>query len=318
MKKVLIIAPDYMGYMEKVGHHLRKTKGIEVIDIHIPAYKYPSVFTKISNFFLKRLGQDVKFDYREKYIKDIIGNQTFDVTLIVRPDHLSESTLLQLKSQSLHFKSYFYDGVHRFPKKLKSVPYFDKIFSFEPSDCEEFGFELITNFIYDEQPLVTPAPEFKYSVFNISSHDRQRFPLLLKIANSIKQQSLTSKIIIKTNKKINDEGLVTLINKPMSLMEIKELLQQSACMLDLGVIQKHRGLTFRVFEAMGLHKKIITNNPDIAHYDFYDPQNILIIDEESLALPKTFLTSAYRPIPEHIYQKYTLDSWVKRVFAEVL
>ncbi len=318
MKKVLIIAPEYMGYMEKVADHLRTKPEIEVTDIHIPIYKYPNPLTKIANFFLKRMGKDVKFTYREKYIKDVIGNQTFDMTLVVRPDHLSGTTLKQLKSQTLHFKSYFFDGVHRFPKMLKTVPYFDEIFSFEPSDCEEFGFESITNFIYDEQPFPAAETSFKYSVFNITSHDRQRFPLLLKIAAVLQQQNLNYKIIVKTKKTIAEQDLVTIIRESMSLEEIKVLLQQSVCMLDLGVISKHRGLTFRVFEAMGSHKKIITNNPDIAHYDFYDPQNILIINQESVEIPKSFLTSVYHPIPAGIYQKYTLDTWVNRVFTEVL
>lgn len=153
MKKVLIIAPEYMGYMKKVADHLRTKPGIAVTDLHIPSYKYPSVLIKIANFFLKRMGKDVKFAYREKYIKEVVGDQTFDVTLVVRPDHLSARTLQGLKKQTQHLKSYFFDGVHRFPKKLKTVPFFDQIFSFEPSDCQEFGFESITNFIYDEQPL---------------------------------------------------------------------------------------------------------------------------------------------------------------------
>ncbi len=318
MKKVLIIAPEYMGYMEKVADHLRTKPGIAVTDIHIPVYKYTSLLTKISNFFLKRIGKDVKFAYRDNYIQDVIGDQTFDVTLVVRPDHLSETTLKQLKSQTLHFKSYFFDGVHRFPKMLKTVPYFDEIFSFEPNDCKEFGFESITNFIYDEQPLPEADTHFQYSVFNITSHDRQRFPLLVKIAAILKQQNLNYNIIIKTKKKVADAGLVSIIREPMSLEDIKVLLKQSVCMLDLGVISKHRGLTFRVFEAMGLHKKIITNNPDIAHYDFYDPQNILIINQESIEIPKSFLTSDYHPIPDRIYQKYTLNHWVNRVFTEVL
>jgi hypothetical protein len=82
----------------------------------------------------------VKFAYREKYINKVVGNQTFDITLVVRPDHLSERTLKRLKNQTHFLKSYFFDGVHRFPRKLKTVPFFDQIFSFEPSDCQEFGF----------------------------------------------------------------------------------------------------------------------------------------------------------------------------------
>jgi len=151
--------------------------------------------------FLKRMGRDVKYNYREKYIKEALGDRLFDITLIVRPDHLSERTLQRLKNQTHYLKSYFFDGVHRFPRKLKTVPFFDQIFSFEPSDCQEFGFESITNFIYEEQPLPWTEASFTYSVFNITSHDRQRFPLLLKIAAVLKQQNLNYKIIVKTKKK---------------------------------------------------------------------------------------------------------------------
>ena len=53
MKKVLIIAPDYMGYVEKIAGNLRKNKTVDVTDIHIPSFKYKSVSTKILNFFFK-------------------------------------------------------------------------------------------------------------------------------------------------------------------------------------------------------------------------------------------------------------------------
>lgn len=89
-------------------------------------------------------------------------------------------------------------------------------------------------------------------------------------------------------------------------------------MLDLGVIDKHKGLTFRIFEAMGLSKKIITNNPDIINYDFYNPQNILIINNENPIIPNHFLETEYTPVPKEIYNKYTLESWVKTVFKEII
>ena len=46
MKKVLIIAPEYMGYIVKVAEELRKYQNIEVIDIHVPLFKYPNLTTK--------------------------------------------------------------------------------------------------------------------------------------------------------------------------------------------------------------------------------------------------------------------------------
>lgn len=317
MKKVLIIAPEYMGYVVRIADNLRKTKTINVTDIHIPSFKYENLFDRILNFFLKSISKDIKFNYREKYIEKVIGNETYDTILMVRPDMLAFKTLEQLKTKTTLLKAYFFDGINHYPRKLKTLKYFNEVYSFEPGDCKKYGFIPITNFIYEEAQLNSESKNFKYCVFNISSYDKKRFPILLKIASILNNQRKEFKIIVKTNKEIDSNKLIEIIREPMSFDDIKLLLNESNCMLDLGQIRKHRGLTFRVFEAMGLHKKIITNNPDIVNYDFYDPQNILIIDENNLNIPESFLHSSYHPIPNKIYKKYTLDTWVKTVFKEL-
>lgn len=318
MKKVLIVAPEYMGYIVKVADELRKNQNLEVTDIHIPTYKYSNFTTKIKNFFLKTISKDIKFNYRADYINRIIKNDEFDVILMIRPDMFSIKTLTDLKSKTTLFKTYFFDGIHRFPKKKKSMHLFDEIYSFEPSDCKEFGLKFITNFIYELQSGVAVDVHLKYSVFNITSFDRKRFPILLKIAKTLKEQKNVFKIIVKTNKDIPSNDLIEIIKKPITLEEVKLYIKQSACMLDLGVVEKHQGLTFRVFEAMGYHKKIITNNSQIATYDFYNSQNILIIDEQNIAIPNNFFSLPYIPIPDEILRKYTLETWVDTVFKEVI
>ncbi|WP_445718921.1 hypothetical protein [Flavobacterium sp.] len=318
MKKVLIVAPEYMGYIVKVADELRKNQHLEVTDIHIPTYKYSSLFNKVKNFYLKRVSKDVKFKYRENYIKKIIKNETFDIILIIRPDLFSFKSLADLKSKTKNFKTYFFDGIHRYPKKKKLIPLFDEIYSFEPSDCKEFGFKFITNFIYELETPNTTIEPLKYSIFNITSFDRKRFETLRKIAKLLKEQKKLFKIIVKTTKKIPSTDLIEIIKNPIPLEEVKLYIKQATCMLDLGVIDKHRGLTFRVFEALGYHKKIITNNSEIATYDFYNPKNILIIDEKNISIPNDFLNSPYVAIPDVIIQKYTVNNWVKTVFKEVI
>ncbi len=318
MKKVLIVAPEYMGYIVKVADELRKYHNVEVTDIHIPRYKYSSIITKIKNFFYKRISKDIKFKYREDCINTVIKNDTYDIILIIRGDLLSVKTLTDLKSKTKVFKTYFFDGINRFPKKRKIIHLFDEIYSFEPSDCKEFKFKFLTNFIYDLEAPNAEDKTFKYSVFNITSFDRKRFETLLKIAKILKDQDNIFKFIVKTTKNIPSNDLIEIIKKPLSLGDVKLYVKQSACMLDLGVTEKHRGLTFRIFEAIGYHKKIITNNSEIATYDFYNPQNILIIDEQNISIPNSFLSAQYVSIPDEIIKKYTLETWVKTVFKEVI
>jgi hypothetical protein len=317
MKKVLIVAPDTLGYIVKITHNLKK-KNVNVTDIHIPNFVYGNNLIRAKNFFLKKIFKDVKFKYREKFINTIILDEQYDLILVIRPDFFSIQTLENLKSRTKYFKTYFFDGVFRFPRKLKTLHLFDEIYSFDPNDCKKFGFKPLTNFIYEES-LVDSSQnkQIKYSVFNITTYDKHRFKLLLNIAAFLKNQKLEYKIIVKTNKKITSD-LIDIINEPMKLEDTKILLENSICMLDFGAINEHKGLTFRVFEAMGLGKKLITNNSDIANYDFYDPKNILIIDENNIHIPISFIRSEYNPIPKEIFNKYTIDSWVNTVFKEIL
>jgi len=74
------------------------------------------------------------------------------------------------------------------------------------------------------------------------------------------------------------------------------------------------GLSFRVFEAMALEKKIITDNEKIKNYDFYNPNNILVLNKDFSNITKEFFETPYQALPEEIYKKYTLEKWVERVF----
>lgn len=64
------------------------------------------------------------------------------------------------------------------------------------------------------------------------------------------------------------------------LSEVNENLQNSKVLLDINRIGQS-GLTFGVFESINLEKKLITTTADIKKYDFYNPNNILIIDDQN-------------------------------------
>lgn len=73
------------------------------------------------------------------------------------------------------------------------------------------------------------------------------------------------------------------------------------------------GLTFRVFESLGYRKKLITTNKDVVNYDFYNPNNILVLDPENIKIPESFLESEYQEVPEEIFNKYQIKNWVKKI-----
>ena len=73
------------------------------------------------------------------------------------------------------------------------------------------------------------------------------------------------------------------------------------------------GLTMRSIEMVGLQKKLITTNRDIVNYDFYHPDNILILDRENPVADRNFFEKPYKVLEEEIYRKYSLSSWLTEI-----
>jgi hypothetical protein len=103
---------------------------------------------------------------------------------------------------------------------------------------------------------------------------------------------------------------VTLINKHIDLNTVNEYIKNSKTVLDVHK-KNQNGLSFRVFESLGTQKKLITTNTDIKNYDFYNPNNIFIIENDDFLIPKSFFETAYEPIPETILKKYLIENWVE-------
>ena len=107
---------------------------------------------------------------------------------------------------------------------------------------------------------------------------------------------------------------VNFTTSKLSQDQIQEKIENSEIILDV-LRENQTGLSFRVFDALALDKKIITTNNTITQYDFYNPNNILVIDPKNIRIPKSFLNSKYEVIPENIYRKYTLNNWIKSVLS---
>lgn len=91
---------------------------------------------------------------------------------------------------------------------------------------------------------------------------------------------------------------------------VQERVRTSRAILEL-ISDGQTGLTQRSFEALFLHKKLITTSPEIKFYDFYHPQNIFVLGERPLAELPDFLRSPFHLITPEIVQQYTLTGWLK-------
>jgi hypothetical protein len=99
----------------------------------------------------------------------------------------------------------------------------------------------------------------------------------------------------------------------LSSDEISEIINNSNIIVDIQH-PKQKGLTMRTIEIVGMNKKLITTNSEIVNYDFYNENNILVIQRDEFAIPQQFINMKYEAINEEIYEKYSIGSWVRDLF----
>lgn len=312
--KITIISYDNWGLNEHLKNVLIKQGNtVNHINFYNFKYQYPTFRTKLYNFILKTFtDKNIKnIYYGNEILKKLEENPEIqDVILTLKGDFIDQESILKFKKYTKKSIAYFNDGISRYPKIKEVLHCFDEVYSFEKNDCKKNNLKFITNWIYPVQ--ADNSNNEKYQLYNISSKDK-RTALLSKIAVILKEKKIKYKIIIFHKKnKIKDPNL-EFTSVPIPLSEVNDNLYNSQILLDINR-KGQNGLSFRVFESIGLEKKLITTNADIKNYDFYNSNNILIIDEKKPNITLDFFNTEYEKIPESIFKKYTLEQWINEVF----
>lgn len=314
--KICLISFDYWSFDSYIVEEL-KQRGNEVYHIDLNKFKYdhPSIFHRIGNFYSKLVHKtNIKKIKRQEYVLEELKHiGRMDSILVIRPDLLDTATHHTIKQYTSNYMAYLYDSTKRFPVDNLLAGLFNKVYSFDENDVQQYGFTHITNYIYLPKQKTTEGKNYQQQVFIIVSAD-ERLKTLNKIAEQLSINKITYKFIVKANRK--PSGLnknIAFTKKEIWHDRLIELLNESEVFLDL-VRHEHNGLSFRVFEAMAYQKKLITTNASIKNYDFYNPNNIAVVDAENPQIDPDFFRGCYEPLSDAVYNKYTVKEWVSRVF----
>ncbi|MBC7556886.1 MAG: hypothetical protein H7195_08000 [Chryseobacterium sp.] len=319
--KICIISFDFWNYDEHIAATLRKN-GIEAHHINIGAYKHKNFSARITNTFSKAfLQKNIKNEKRQQFILEelkALGHQ--DQILIINPELIKEKFHIEIKKYTSRYIAYLYDSLARCPAE-SILHLFDSIYSFDSEDAAKYGFTKINNYNYLEKVKDDKTPEF--DVVYLASYD-ERLKSLYKITDRLEKLGLTYQYVI-VGKRSWKKNLLKMVSfkgeniskkyqtRRVNQKNIPQFYMKGKVLLDL-VRENQRGLSFRIFEAMALGKKIISDNESLKNYDFYKPENILILNKDFTNLNRMFFETLYEPLSEEIYRQYTLEAWVETVF----
>lgn len=322
-KKIILGAPTAYGFSEIIEQELRH-QGFEVYNLSLShgPFKYKSIFERV-NAYLHRnfLGHpDYKTYLKFKRVEnEMLARVTempqVDYALLIRPDQYSEDIINMISLKANRTIGYQWDGLSRFPEVYKRMGLFDRFFVFDPKDAVHTQALPVTNF-YTNSFDVGPSKEYESDVYYVGTYMKRRASQLEEIITNLQQQGLSVKYHICKSRK-RKPRFKQLDTTPCDLTYHENLRYafNSKILLDVPTAH-HNGLSFRVFEAIGFGKKLITTNEAIKQYDFYHPNNILVWDGHSQKMLGDFLDAPYLYLAPHIKESYSFNNWIKALLRE--
>lgn len=316
MKKLLLCLPLFYEYHSLIASHLEK-KGYSVDIILYPhtfLYKLLDQIAPGSSLF-SRYEQ-----YCFQKLKKKVGND-YDTVLIIKGSMIPIWFLeyIKEKNKTARFVQYLWDDIDIDKKSVDTFKYFDKVCSFNPYDSRKYGLFFRPFFFANDG--IKQDRKKRISILFIVSYRKERFVLAKRILSYAKQNNLNVKIILRTSIFLFLTDIVHHLpyvklfkSKGVSYRGMMELLSESYCSIELPALSQV-GLTTRPFEALGTRTKIITTNKDIVNYDFYNPTNVLVIDDHSFDIDPEWFEKPYVNVPTNITNKYTIDTFIEDILS---
>ncbi|NSL89792.1 hypothetical protein ECE50_023315 [Chitinophaga sp. Mgbs1] len=328
-KKILFISPLFFGYEKDIKEKL-ESLGAEVdfYDERPSNTVFSKALLRISKNFVRSA---IKQHYHQ--IFEQVKDKTYDYFFLIKGEATPAAFLQQLRDVFKHtaFIYYSYDSIANNINAKSNLEFFDKKYSFDDQDVSvipELEFRAL--FYLDEYVQHGEPADFKYDVSFIGTVHSDRYQTVKKLLEEIRVKVPTAlrtylffycqsqlyyyfrRLMDKNFKGVRKADISFL---PMAKRDIFRVFKESQCIIDIHH-PFQTGLTMRTIEAVGAKKKIITTNERIRKYDFYSPDNILIIDRKQPLIEASFFSKPYQPLAADIYNKYSLDSWLAALFRD--
>lgn len=324
-KKILLMAPSYFDY------ELDIVQKLESMGAFVKYFDERPFSSSLDKFILRvnpRLFEKKIDEFYRRTIASISAHD-FDFVLWIKAAVVSRDTLKFIRKlmPQAKFIMYQWDSVRNNSNTLNVYDLFDKVLSFDPEDCDKYGFDFRPLF-YSDRLLQQNVAEKEYDFYCIASvglHHSDRhifisqlhailkhdYTYILKAYCPSKILYLIRRIRLLFFGVILDGNLTTFKSVP------KEEAYRSMCLSDVVVDYTHSeqvGLPMRIIECLGAQKKLLTNNSAIKSYDFYLQSNIYVFQGAVTKRDIDAVKSAkMKPYDPKTMQKYNLGAWLDQV-----
>lgn len=319
-KRILLIAPRFFGYEREIRSEMERrgavvdwlpdrpfdTPLMTALTLHKPHWVLPSADRLYERLLLQ------------------MGATHYDTILVINGQTLSHKMLRTLRTSFPVAKVvlYMWDSIDNRRGVVDNLPLFDTAFSFDPWSARSHGMRQRSLFFSKgfEQP---PSDDFDYHLSFVGTAHTDRYAVVSRLRRSLLPEMrgywylyLQAPWVYHAYRVSNptmrqarrDEFQFAPLNKTI----LQSVFSRSIAVVDIEH-PRQRGLTMRTFETMGSHKKLITTNAQVRDYDFFNEDNICVIDRAVPHIPSAFLESPFVSISPELYRRYSIEGWLDEV-----
>lgn len=323
-KNILLICPKFFGYEDVIKSAMEQQGATVDILFENPdsIYKHYSYIYAHHPRLKEWLNRRYYFNKLPRLIKEK------DYVIVIKGSSLTLEIMTMLKekaSPSCKFIMYQWDSVKINSIALEIAHFFDKIATFDMADAKEYHWKyrplfyidyLIKNNMRDNDFLYIGSLHTKRAALLqklkiIAEQGKYKCKLLLRVSRF---SYLKQKYIDKSEDMLGVQK-EDFAFKAVSLQSVYKLYSRTKVVVDYANLDQN-GLTMRTIEALGSQCKLITNNFNVKHTDFYDENNILVYEGIDISIPKSFVESPYKQIDRRTYHNYSINKWLEDLLGE--
>lgn len=325
---ILFLNDDFFYYdkaiksqFEKMGHKVDSyvyKKNVRFYEVY-----FASVVDKTSDVLsLERTQREILRKLKKR-------NINYDVVLVTSGQEILPNTLIELREAycKAKFVWFLWDNICNIGQFDNLKCYYDEIVSFDEKEAKEYGYIPLNDFFVKDIGLC--GEDKIYDLSYVGTYNERRANIISEVlrkypsyntsislfefkANGVR--AFIKQITGKTKKKSPWS-----VYKKIKYEDYIDIIKKSKCVLDISY-ENQTGLSMRVYEALGFETKIISTNKSIKYKDFYNSNNIMLLDPDDIKiLDSTFLETPYESVPNDILKKYSIEYWceeMERIFVQ--
>lgn len=323
--RVLLTAPRFFGYERELVAELER-RGYRVDFLpDRPFESTPMIAaTRFLPGFVKGPANAVKRRMLNEY-----GATHYDALLVINGQTLSAGMMAMLRREFPRMRTvlYMWDSLENRGKSAEELRHYDECFSFDSECARRFGMRHRPLFFVPDFEM--PRAEiFDFDVSFVGTMHSDRYAVLKRVQQALPAQLRTYWYLFlqaewvyhayRTLKPaMRSASRSEFSTVPLTRAQVRTVFQRSAAVIDIEH-PRQRGLTIRSFETIGARKKLLTTNRSVQDYDFYNPENVCVLDRANPVVAADFFARPYVELPNALYRKYSIAGWMDEVMGNAL